>query len=101
MLASLVATWVNVEPWNRFNVEPTGSDGLPMSDETCGFVLSATVIKRGLPPKQGRLQQMNTGMPFERVGIDITGPPPEIKEWFHLHSYNDGLFFQMGRSVSD
>ena len=38
--------------------------------------------KRGLPTKQGRLQQMSTGMPFERVGIDITGPHPKSKNGF-------------------
>jgi transposase InsO family protein len=38
--------------------------------------------KRGLPSRQGHLQQMNTGMPWERVGIDITGPHPKSKNGF-------------------
>jgi transposase InsO family protein len=38
--------------------------------------------KRGSPPRQGQLQQMNTGMPWERVGVDITGPHPKSKNGF-------------------
>lgn len=32
---------------------------------------------RGVPPHQGRLQRMEVGNPWERVGVDITGPHPE------------------------
>jgi transposase InsO family protein len=32
---------------------------------------------RGKAPKQGLLQPMTTGEPFERIGVDITGPHPK------------------------
>jgi len=38
--------------------------------------------KRGKAPQQGPLQSMTVGMPWERVGIDITGPHPKSRNGF-------------------
>jgi len=38
--------------------------------------------KRGNAPRQGHLQQMTVGMPWERVGVDITSPHPKSRNGF-------------------
>ena len=35
-----------------------------------------------MPPRQGELQSMVVGMPWERLGVDITGPHPKSKNGF-------------------
>lgn len=40
---------------------------------------------RGRPPHQGLLEDMSVGEPFERIGIDLTGPhPPSAKGNKHI-----------------
>ena len=38
--------------------------------------------KRGRPPQQGPLQHMLTGEPWERIGVDITGPHPKSRNGY-------------------
>ena len=38
--------------------------------------------KRGTAPKQGQLQKMTVGMPWERIGVDITGPHPKSRNGY-------------------
>lgn len=38
--------------------------------------------KRGAPPRQGHLQNMSVGMPWERVGVDVTGPHPKSRNGY-------------------
>jgi len=38
--------------------------------------------KRGQAPRQGPLQPMPVGMPWERIGIDITGPHPKSRNGY-------------------
>ena len=38
--------------------------------------------KRGTAPRQGPLQAMTVGMPWERIGIDITGPHPKSRNGY-------------------
>ena len=44
---------------------------------------------RGKPPKQGELQDMQTGSLFERVGIDLTGPWPKSGNKVYMLTYID------------
>ena len=37
---------------------------------------------RKMPPRQGGMQSMVVGMPWERLGVDITGPHPKSKNGF-------------------
>ena len=38
--------------------------------------------KRGLAPRQGPLQSLLTGEPWERIGVDITGPHPRSRNGY-------------------
>jgi len=38
--------------------------------------------KRGQAPRQGLLQCLQTGEPWERIGVDITGPHPRSKDGY-------------------
>lgn len=38
--------------------------------------------KRGTAPKQGPLQKMTVGVPWERIGVDITGPHPKSRNGY-------------------
>ena len=40
--------------------------------------------RRGAAPKQGTLQAMTTGGPWERIGVDVTGPHPKSSRG-HVH----------------
>ena len=37
---------------------------------------------RGAAPKQGQQQKMTVGMPWERIGVDITGPHPKSRNGY-------------------
>jgi transposase InsO family protein len=49
---------------------------------TCRHCGECAQYKRGKAPRQGPLQSMLVGMPWERVGIDITGPHPKSRNGF-------------------
>jgi len=38
--------------------------------------------KRGAAPRKGQLQKMTVGMPWERLGVDITGPHPKSRNGY-------------------
>ena len=44
---------------------------------------------RGKPPKPGELQDMQTGSPFERVGIDLTGPWAKSENKVYILTFID------------
>jgi hypothetical protein len=42
----------------------------------CRQCQQCNTYRRGTAPKQGEMQQMTTGAPMERIGIDLSGPFP-------------------------
>src|SRR6266536_1123451 len=43
----------------------------------CQACQACARYKRGAPPRQGLLEPIETGSPFEKISIDITGPHPK------------------------
>jgi hypothetical protein len=43
----------------------------------CQSCAECASYHRGSAPRQGPLQQMTTGCPWERLGVDVTGPHPK------------------------
>ena len=46
-------------------------------DVYCSACHPCAKYRRGKPPKQGELNPINVGMPFEILSIDVTGPHPK------------------------
>jgi transposase InsO family protein len=49
----------------------------------CRQCTECAAYHRGPPPRSSVLQQMVVGAPFERVGIDLTGPHPRSRNGFN------------------
>ena len=56
----------------------------------CRQCAGCAAYHRGPPPRTSNLQQMVVGAPFERVGIDLTGPHPRSKNGYvYIMTYVD------------